>query len=310
MRPGREQSMVHVGIDIGKETLSCCIGTSVRAFRNTEEGWEDVLRWSGQDAQICMESTGRYHLGIANRAHSQHIRCVVLDPRKAKKYLSFASDRGKTDIMDARALARLSEKEGDRFRAYAPVPAPIQAARDIESRRRVVVESRVRLEQVVDSTGDPGGHLANIIENLKVVEKSLSEELWRTLNGYVEYELLKSIPSIGPVSASLLLCALERGEFATSDSLVAFVGLDPTPSDSGKRIGKRRVSSRGDGQLRTALFMAARTASRLPAWRAYYESQLAKGFSATQATVIMARKLVRVAWSVYKSKRPFERKDL
>jgi transposase len=297
--------MVHVGIDVGKDTLSCCIGSTVREFANTETGREEILDWSGSDAQLCMESTGRFHLGIANLAQSRRIRCVVLDPLRAKKYLSFVTDRGKTDAMDARALARLSEKEGDRLRAYAPVAARIQAARDIQSRRRAAVESRVKLEQVIGSVGDPEKLLGRAVESLKTVEKQLGQDLCRILKGYPEYELLKGIPAIGPVSASLLLCALERGEFATSDSLVAFAGLDPTPSDSGKKRGKRRLSSRGDAQLRTALFMAAQTAARLPEWRGYYLKQLEKGYSTTQSTIIVARKLVRVAWSIYKTKRDF-----
>ena len=297
--------MVHVGIDVGKETLSCCIDSTVCEFANTEKGHVDILNWSGLDAQLCMESTGRYHLGIANLAWSRQVRCVVLDPLRAKRYLSFVTDRGKTDIMDARALARLSEKEGDRLRAYSPVPAQIQAARDIQTRRRAIVESRVKLEQVVDSVGDPEKLLGGVIDGLKSVEKELSQDLCRMLKGYPEYELLRGIPSIGPMSASLLLCALERGEFATSDSLVAFAGLDPTPSDSGKRRGKRYLSSRGDAQLRTTLFMAAQTAARLPEWRDYYLRQREKGYSTTQSTIIVARKLVRVAWSIYKTKREF-----
>lgn len=41
-------------------------------------------------------------------------------------------------------------------------------------------------------------------------------------------------------------------------------------------------------------------------WRPYYETQLAKGLSATAATVILARKMVRIAFALYKQDRPFD----
>jgi hypothetical protein len=41
-------------------------------------------------------------------------------------------------------------------------------------------------------------------------------------------------------------------------------------------------------------------------WKPYYEAQLAKGLSKTAATVILARKMVRVAFAVYKADRPFD----
>jgi hypothetical protein len=51
--------------------------------------------------------------------------------------------------------------------------------------------------------------------------------------------------------------------------------------------------------------MAARAGARLPLWKPYYVKQLDKGYSTTEATVILARKLLRVAWSVNRQKHPF-----
>ena len=55
--------------------------------------------------------------------------------------------------------------------------------------------------------------------------------------------------------------------------------------------------------------MAARAGARLPLWKPYYVKQLEKGFSTTEATVILARKLLRVAWSVNRQKSPFIQKN-
>ena len=302
--------MVSVGIDVSKAKISCAYKGQVREFVNGEAGFGQLEAWAQDAATWCMEATGRYHDALARFAFNLGRRCLVVNPGQAKKYLGFVAGRSKTDKVDALGLARLAEQEGENLRAYKPVPEQIVNARDVLVRRRALVESRVSLRQVADEVGDPSGHLKAAVAEIEAACKALDKELETSLKGYCGYEHLLSIPGIGPVSASLLVCALERGEFETSDSLVAFAGLDPRASDSGNKRGKRRLSHHGDAQLRSALFMAARAGARLQIWKPYYESQLAKGLSSTEATVILSRKLTRVAWSVYKQNSPFVDKRL
>lgn len=301
----KEQSMQSVGIDISKDQIECAFGGEVRTFANSSAGHVALLDWAGGAGQWCMEATGRYYERVARFGYDRGIRSVVVNPGKAKKYLEFVSYRGKTDKMDALALARMAEQEGENLRAYKPVPEAVAQARDIMVRRRALVEARVSLEQVAGAAGDPQGHLTDIIRGMKATQEELERELAKALKGYEGYKLLLTIPGIGPLSAAILVCTLERGEFLTSDSLVAFAGLDPRANDSGKRKGKRMLSHQGDAQLRTILYMAARAGARLPVWKPYYVSQMQKGLPTTAATVILARKLLRVAWSVYRQKAPF-----
>jgi len=297
--------MTCVGIDVSKSLLCCSWAGQVREFSNDETGREALREWSFQAKTWCMEATGRFHEGAANFAHRHGLRCLVVNPGLAKKYLGFVASRGKTDKIDALALERLAEREGENLREYRPVPEQIAHARDILVRRRSLVESRVSLQQVAQETGDPHGRLSQAIDAILESQQALEKDLVKVLKGFDGYERLLSIPGIGPLSAAVLVCALERGEFPTSDSLVAFAGLDPRPRDSGKHRGKRSLSHQGDAQLRTILFMAARAGSRVQTWKPYYQSQKSKGLSTTEATVILARKLIRVAWKVYRQGTPF-----
>jgi transposase len=301
--------MVCCGIDVSKSSLSCCIGDQVREFSNTHAGWEALVEFAQSADLWCMEATGRYHQGAAWMALKSGFRCVVVNPSQAKKYLSFVSGRAKTDALDARALARLGEAEGARLREYVPVPEWVSQLRDLMVRRRGLIESRVALEQIADAAGDPEAHLQMAIDGLKKAQAQLEKSLHAQLSSQPRYQDLLSIPGIGPMSAALLLCALERGEFATSDALVAFAGLDPRAMDSGMKRGRRALSHQGDAALRTTLFMAARAGSRMPLWKDYYSKQKAKGLSSTEATVILSRKMLRVAWAVYKQKGPFIPKE-
>ena len=302
--------MASVGIDVSKAKISCAYLGQVREFANCDSGFQELKTWTRQGTVWCMEATGRYHEKLAGFACKEGYRCLVVNPGKAKKYLGFVSGRSKTDKVDALGLARLAEQEGHNLRAYTPVPEQIVKARDILVRRRALVDSKVSLEQVASEAGDVGGHLAGAILEIGSAMKKLEKELLAILKSYPSYNDLLTIPGIGPMSAAVLICTLERGEFETSDSIVAFAGLDPRASDSGKKKGVRKLSHQGDAQLRSILFMAARAGARMPIWKPYYQAQRDKGLSTTASTAILARKLLRVAWKVYKQKSPFVDKQL
>jgi transposase len=88
--------------------------------------------------------------------------------------------------------------------------------------------------------------------------------------------------------------------------VVAFAGLDPRVCDSGEHRGKRRLSKRGPAWLRRQLYLNALGASHSKALRPLYESIKSKGFAPTQALIILARKLLRVAYAVWKSGQAFD----
>lgn len=298
--------MNYVGIDVAKSTVCCCLAGEVRTFENSAQGRESLLEWCGGGSLWVMEATGRHHRPLADFGSSRGVRCSVVDPGRAKSYLRYAQFRGKTDAMDAKALARMAEREGDALREYRPVPEPVRLALDAMARRRSLVRSRVALEQCASEAGDPGGTVKKAVGALREAERAATGEALAALAPYPGYRLLLGVPGVGPMSAAALVCALERGEFAASDSLVAFAGLDPRPSESGVSKGRRRLSHKGDAELRTVLFMAARAGARTTEWRAYYEAQLKKGLSKTAATVVLSRKMLRACWSVYKNQKPFE----
>jgi transposase len=295
-----------LGIDVAGRTLACSFRGRSREFANTEEGRRELALWAEGSKVWCMEATGRHHEALALEGLRLGRRCVVVNPMRAKRYLECVSPRAKTDRVDAAALARLGEAEGHRLRAWSPEPEESRAARQILGRRKALVAARVSLRQVARDTGDPEGRLKTVLDEMKRQVEALERDLERALSGNRTWRHLRTIPGVGSLTAAAVACALARGEFATSDSLVAYAGLDPRPRDSGSHRGRRRLSHQGDATLRTLLFMAARTGARLPVWQPYFQRQLGKGLSKTEATVVLARKLARVCWSVAKGDHPFE----
>ena len=117
---------------------------------------------------------------------------------------------------------------------------------------------------------------------------------------------ITSVPGLGLLSAAALLALFTRLRSAGADTVVAFTGLDPRPMDSGNRRGRRCLSKRGPAELRRLLFNAAMSAARTSSWRALYERERAKGLPSTAALIVLARKLVRVAFSLFKNRSDFD----
>ncbi|WP_341888535.1 transposase, partial [Variovorax sp. YR752] len=78
------------------------------------------------------------------------------------------------------------------------------------------------------------------------------------------------------------------------------------PCDSGQHRGQRRLSKRGPAWLRRQMYLVAFAASHSKALKPLYQSIKTKGFAPTQALVILARKLLRIAWAVWNSEKNFD----
>ncbi|WP_355662229.1 transposase, partial [Halomonas salifodinae] len=76
--------------------------------------------------------------------------------------------------------------------------------------------------------------------------------------------------------------------------------LDVRVRDSGTQRGRRKLTKQGDPEVRRLLYNAAMAAIRQPAWQATYQGYLVRGLKKTQALVIVARKLARIAFSLMK----------
>jgi transposase len=116
------------------------------------------------------------------------------------------------------------------------------------------------------------------------------------------------VEGVGFLTAARLLATFERGTFRGSDAFIAFLGMDLRVSKSGQRDGRRSLTKRGDSEARRLLYNAAMSASRTAAWKPFYEQQRARGFSTTQALVILGRKLARVVFALLKNQSEYQSK--
>jgi transposase len=231
---------------------------------------------------VVLEAPGTYWVALAGALHEADYRVAVVNPRQAHRCAKAQLRRAKTDALDAQDLAQLAA-------ALRPAPGTPPPAVYHEVRQRLVArdgllamrtqarnQRHALLQWPVVVEGVPR-HLDELIADLDRRIASLEGELAAVLEASDWAESLAcvtSAPGIGLVTAAWLLVGTRNFTLcAKPTALTAYVGLAPMPREWG-RSGRGRPSSGhdGNGRLRTARYLATRSATRYnPAIRAFYE---------------------------------------
>jgi transposase len=150
--------------------------------------------------------------------------------------------------------------------------------------------------------------LAEEIIHLNERIEALKKQLIAMTENDPQVRLLDSIPGVAPWTAAAL--ALEIGDitrFADVRQLVAWSGLDPREDTSGDGTIKRGISHRGNAHLRALLVQMARTGKlHNPVIAKFIGRKTAEGKKPLVAIVAGAAKLLRIAFAILASGKPFE----
>lgn len=163
--------------------------------------------------------------------------------------------------------------------------------------RRVGLPEQDRF--LLDSDLDMLAHLDGQIQRL---ERSLAQVGRRDRR----VGRLKTVPGIGPFISMLLVAEIDDlGRFGRVEKLHAYAGLIPTTHASGGKVRHGRVVAACNKYLRWAMVEAVWPAIRKdPQVRALYE-RLARRKGAHTAKVATARRLLTIAYRVWKEDRDY-----
>jgi transposase len=143
-------------------------------------------------------------------------------------------------------------------------------------------------------------HLLDLQARVAEVDTALAEVL-RT--DPPSQQLQGEVPGLGPRWTATIRAELgDVARFRRGDQVVASAGLEPRTHDSGRSAGQRRLSKRGPGALRHALYRATLVAVRFrSAWRTRYQRLLDRGRAKKEALTILARKLLTVIYHLLRT---------
>lgn len=151
-----------------------------------------------------------------------------------------------------------------------------------------------------------------IKKQISLVEKYLLIHLEKSPRLNRMYQLLLSIPGLGPITSSALIGSVGDIErFKSGRQLVSYLGLCPKVRESGgKSLGNGSITKRGNSRLRGYFVQAAvallncRRSDAIPLKEWYERIRKKKGWR--KARVALARKLALVAFGVLKTNSPYD----
>jgi transposase len=290
----KEFSKSFNGIQLGDHKMK--VRTILGFLKSLEEG-----------TAIVMESTSNYHEKIAKAAFKLGFPVYVLNPRDTSAYRKWTSRRAKTDQLDAKMLHEYAAGRLDQLRRYVPKEARLSLVQELLRIRNLMVECRTSIQQ---SLGVSSGALKNLVGDpcAQLTEKiDCCEELVAEfLKEHQGFRRLKKVPGFQTIGAAAMVCAYSSGQFLKVDSFIAFLGLDVYVCQSGKFVGKCKITKRGNPLWRKLLFLGAGGASHSHAFQGYYFNLIERNLPRLAALVALSRKLAKTAWAILRHETDFD----
>ena len=294
---------VYLGIDVSKARLDVYIHPLGRMLSvSNDAGGLKRLKKAVADcdvALVVMEATGKFHRLGHRFLHDSGFRVAVVNPARSRKFADALGALAKTDAIDARVLAILGESL--RPGAVPPPPESVESLQELTRGRDAAVESRTAVLNQIGASKTPS-LIRELKRQLRAVETAIAN-LEAEIRRLVEadpamarrFEILTSIPGIGPAAAIALIAGLAEIGRLSAKEVAMLVGLAPLADDSGERRGTRSIRG-GRANVRTALYMPANSAARHnPDLKVFYDRLIAKGKKAKVAITAVMRKLLVLA---------------
>ena len=272
---------------------------------NTRSDIKAWLRSFQGPVRIAIESTSHYHLIMVEEALALGYDVYLVNPRQLAHYREAVNVRNKTDPIDAWLLARYLEFEWRQLRPFQPQDRRAQQLWGLILRRAAVIKSR---QQLTQSFSGSGVSIKGLLTQYQYLVARIERQmliLIRELGWWLDYLRCHSIPRVGPITACALTAAYHRGAFASGDAFVAYLGLDVRIRESGYYKGKRKLTKRGEPELRRLLYCGSHGARSYHLFASYHQRQLEKGLCKTAARVVLARKIVRIAFALLRNEESF-----
>ena len=305
------RSQVYVGVDVCKDRLDIYLhplGVYLQVG-NHRDGIQHLKRKLAQldSALIVIEATGKYHR-LAHRSLSQSgFAVAVVNPLRSRLFAEAIGTRAKTDRVDAKMLAILGEAL--RPPANPPAPQAIEAlqelvrARSAATAEGTALANRLAASQTAFLKAELRRRLKSLKRHIERLAKEIAQRIASDPTLARRYQILLSIPGIGPGVAATLIADLAELGSLDRYACASLAGLAPFADDSADTAGQRHIKG-GRSHPRRALYWAALAAARHnPDLSAFYKRLIANGKKPKVALTAVMRKLVVLANTLLKQDR-------
>lgn len=323
-----------IGIDVSKKDFHCCLSIidssqkvtvkSSRKLLNAPSGFKEFLSWAKQHQKeelplrIVMEATGVYHEQLAWFLHSHGLVLSILLPNKAKKYLQADGASSKNDSIDARGLAKIGAEKN--LEPWIPGSGKLYELRHYTRQHQNLKETINVIGNQLEALNHSQFQGREVIKQLNRTIKLLGQqvtEMERAMEKLVKadkalslhYQNITAIKGINLLSFCVIVAETNGfALFKNSASLVRYSGYDVVENQSGRHVGKTRISKKGNSRIRRILFMPAFCAVRddQPQFKNLYERVVERTGFKMKGYVAVQKKLLVMMYHLWKNEQPYD----
>lgn len=290
----------YIGCDVGKSRIVVFDSASSTTIEidNTPHAVAAFAQTLDPCCLVVCEATGGYEAALLSAMVSAGVPVHRADARKVKAFIRSFGTLGKTDVIDAKALARYGQERDTLLARWQPSSKQRDTLQALVLTRADLVRQRTAMANRLQA---PNASLVRHV--LRPVLRCLERQTAK-----VEQEIaaliaadgdlgaasatLQSIGGVGPTTAATLVALMPELGRLSNRQAAALAGLAPHPRQSGRHDGYRSTRG-GRPEVKRALFMAALSACRHDrALRVFYQRLIAQGKKKLVALTAVMRKIV------------------
>jgi len=292
-------------------------------FENTAAGFARFSKWISSHIKeevpviYVMEATGVYHERLCDYLYDQGKKVAVIVPSMTKNYARSLGKQSKNDKSDSQILAQLGLERP--LKAWQPFSPKMRELRDLSRQKENLEVLKNQLLNQLHALNSGRGGLELVKKQLEELSESvekhisiLRKEILTVLRSdeklQAKWELVKDICGIGELSFSVIVSETNGFElFKNERQLTKYAGYDVIENQSGKRVGKTKISKRGNAHIRRILYMPALCAvkKKESIFAKLYERVFEKTKIKMKGYVAVQRKLLAIIFHIWKKDTPF-----
>lgn len=310
--------VVGIGIDVSKAELVVALRTKTKnEIIKIKNQQAEIKKFSwkitGYTGKIVMESTSHYHLLAALSLSKAQLDVRVINPLLAKKYTTASVRKVKSDPADSCNLAEMAEREQNLPATFKLEKREIQLKQKLNLLQNIEIQSLKATQREFIATqkelqlakSPVKNNLAKALKDLLKAKKQLETDLEKAVQDPEKQAALTNIPGISSLGASLILNFLDLNCLSVKQ-WIAYTGLDISIRESGTWKGKGKLTKRGNAFLRKrCVAMAWGAIMHNKYFKALYTELRQRKRSYKEALCIIARKILRIAFTILKQNIPY-----
>jgi transposase len=301
--PSRFIGRRFIGCDVGKTAIVVFDPASgaTRAIANEPQALSDFAASLNPTCFVVCEATGGYERDLLAALIAAGVPAHRADARKVKAFIRSFGTLGKSDAIDATALARYGldrHAELPLWSAREPERERLQAL--VLARRDLIKDRLAYANRRAAPAAEPvHPYLEALVESFDAQIKAIEANI-KTLCAACEpiakaVQTLVTIQGVGQKTAAALIALMPELGSLPRRQAAALAGLAPHPNQSGQTDAYRRTRG-GRPEIKRVLFMAAISAAKHnPTLTAFYKRLLSAGKKPLVAITAIMRKLVVIA---------------